>query len=72
MFAAMKKLIKLGGFNFEKMAHQYWKITLKCSKNAKWPKITLQGPIRVPEVAFWGFCGLVCIEKWSRNFDLGT
>ncbi len=25
----------------------------------------------VPEVAFWGFWGLVCIEKWSRNFDSG-
>ena len=24
----------------------------------------------VPEVAFWGFWGLVCIEKWS--FDSGT
>ena len=29
------------------------------------------GPILVPEVAFWGFWGLVCIEKWSRNFDSG-
>ena len=26
----------------------------------------------VPEVAFWGFWGLVCIEKWSQNFDSGT
>ena len=26
--------------------------------------------ISVSEVAFWGFWGLVCIEKWSRNFDL--
>ena len=31
-----------------------------------------RGPILVPEVAFWGFWGLVCIEKWSRNFDSGT
>ena len=30
------------------------------------------GPILVPEVAFWGFWGLVCIEKWSQNFDSGT
>ena len=29
-------------------------------------------PILVPEVAFWGFWGLVCIEKWSQNFDWGT
>jgi len=26
----------------------------------------------VPEVAFWGFWGLVCIEKWSQNFDSDT
>ena len=51
----MKKIIKLGGFDFEKMAHLDWKITLKCSKNAKWPKITFRGPIQAPEVAFWGF-----------------
>ena len=25
----------------------------------------------VPEVSFWGFWGLVCIEKWSQNFDSG-
>ena len=25
----------------------------------------------VPEVAFWGFWGLICIEKWSQNFDSG-
>ena len=24
------------------------------------------------EVAFWRFWGLVCIEKWSQNFDSGT
>ena len=26
----------------------------------------------VPEVAFWWFWGLVCIEKWCQNFDSGT
>ena len=26
----------------------------------------------VPKVTFWGFWGLVCIEKWSYNFDSGT
>ena len=41
-------------------------------QNAKWQKITFLGPILVPEVAFWGFWGLVCIEKWSQNFDSGT
>ena len=25
----------------------------------------------VPEVDFWGFWGLVSIEKWSQNFDSG-
>ena len=25
----------------------------------------------VPEVAFWGFWGLICIENWSQNFDSG-
>ena len=38
---------------------------IRISENAKRPKITFQGPILVPEVAFWGFWGLVCIEKWS-------
>ena len=38
----------------------------------KWPKITFRGPILIPEVSFWGFWGLVCIEKWSQNFDSGT
>ena len=28
-------------------------------KNAKWP---------IPNVSFWGVCGLVCIEKCSQNF----
>ena len=42
-FATIKKLIKLVGFDFEKMAYQDWKIALKCSKNAKWPKITFGG-----------------------------
>ena len=26
------------------------------------------GPLRVPEVSFFGVWGLVCIEKWYRNF----
>ena len=46
-----------------------WEMAPRYQKNAKWLKITFQGPIWVPEVAFWG---LVCIEKWSRNFDSGT
>ena len=54
------------------MARVAWKMAPKYQKNAKWPKITFRGPIPVPEVAFWGFWGLVCIEKWSRNFDSGT
>ena len=33
---------------------------------------SLLRPIWVPEVAFWGFRGLVCIEKWSWNFDSCT
>ena len=41
-------------------------------KNAKWQKITFRGLILVPKVAFWGYWGLVCIEKWSYNFDSGT
>ena len=32
--------------------------------------MTFRGPIWVPKVSFWGFWGLVCIEKWSPNFDL--
>ena len=58
-------------FGPEKMARANGKMTQKYQKNAKWPKITFRGPILVPEVAFWGFWGLVCIEKWSQNFDLG-
>ena len=27
------------------------------------------GPTRLPKVSFWGLWGLVCIEKWSLNFD---
>ena len=54
------------------MARVAWKMAPKYQKNAKWPKITFRGPIWVPEVAFWGFWGLACIEKWSRNFDSGT
>ena len=36
------------------------------------PINTFRGPIWVPKVGFWGFWGLVCIEKWSQNFDSGT
>ena len=54
------------------MARVAWKMALKYQKNAKWPKIKFRGLIPVPEVAFWGFWGLVCIEKWSWNFDSGT
>ena len=57
------------GIAFEKMARVAWKMAPKHQKNAKWPKITFRGPIRVLEVASWG---LVCIEKWSQNFDSGT
>ena len=56
----------------KKMARVAWKMAPKYQKNAKWPEITFRGPIPVPEVAFWGFWGLVCIEKWSYNFDSGT
>ena len=34
--------------------------------------MTFRGPIWVPKMSFWGFWGLVCIEKWSQNFDLDT
>ena len=34
--------------------------------------MTFRGPIWVPKVAFWGFWGLVCIEKWSQKFVSGT
>ena len=27
------------------------------------------GPTRLPKVSFWGLWELVCIEKWSLNFD---
>ena len=27
------------------------------------------GPIQLPKVSFGGLWGLVCIEKWSLNFD---
>ena len=30
------------------------------------------GPILLPKVSLTGFWGLLCIEKWSYNFDLGT
>ena len=41
------------------MARVAWKMAPKYQKNAKWPKITFRGLIWVPEVAFWGFWGLV-------------
>ena len=47
------------------------KMGQKYQKNAKWPKISFRVPIWVPNVPFWGFWGLVCIEKWSYNFDSG-
>ena len=58
--------------HLKKMARANGKMTQKYAKLKKWPKITFRGPILVPEVAFWGFWGLVCIEKWSKNFDSGT
>ena len=51
--------------HLKKMVHANGKMTQKYAKVEKWPKITFQGLILVPEVAFWGFRGLVCIEKWS-------
>ena len=54
------------------MVHANGKITQKYSKLIRWPKITFRGPNLVPEVSFWGFWGLVYIEKWSSNFDSGT
>ena len=54
------------------MARANGKMKQKYAKLKKWPKITFRGPILVPEVAFWGFWELVCIEKWSQNFDWGT
>ena len=67
-----KKWFSWGALHLKKMARVAWKMAPKYQKNAKWPKITFRGPIPVPEVAFWGFGGLVCIEKWSRNFASGT
>ena len=52
-------------FTFQKTGQKYAKLI-------KWPKITFRGLNLVPEMAFWGFWGLVCIEKWSQNFDSGT
>ncbi len=34
----------------------------KYAKLIKFAKITFQGPILVPDLALWGFWGLVCIE----------
>ena len=44
----MKKIVRANG-----------KMTQKYAKMKKWPKITFRGSILVPEVAFWGFWGLV-------------
>ena len=60
------------GIALEKNGPCSWENEVKISKNAKWPKITFRGLILVPKVSFWGFYGLVCIEKWSYNFDSGT
>ena len=67
-----KELILMRGIAFEKMARVAWKMAPKYQQNAKWSQITFRGLILVPEVAFGRFLGLVCIKKWSRNFDLGT
>jgi len=53
---------------YEKVSVEFKKRVSKC----KMPKIPFWGLILFPEVAFWRFCGLYCIEKWSRNFDSGT
>ena len=58
--------------SLKKIARGNGKMTYKYQKNAKWPKITFRGLIRVLEVSIWGFWGLVCIEKWFWNFDSGT
>ena len=50
------------------MARANGKMTQKYVKLKKWPKITFRGPILVPEVAFWRFWGLVCIEKIFGHF----
>ena len=57
--------IFLGRFAFEKMARANGKTKQKYAKLKKWLKITFRGLILVPCVAFWGFWGLVCIEKLS-------
>ena len=62
----------MSGFGPEEMARANGKMAQKYPKNAKWLKIPFRGPILVPEVAFWGFSGLVCTEKGSQNFDSGT
>ena len=56
----------------KKMARAQGKMREKYQKNAKWQKITFRGPIWVPKVAFWGFWGLVCIEKWGHFSHLGV
>ena len=49
------------------MARANGKMAQKYQNNAKWPKIAFRRPILVSEMAFWGFWGLVCIEKWSQT-----
>ena len=63
----------MGGNGFENLGPCSRENGVKISKkNANRPKITFRGPILVPKVSFWGFWGLVCIEKWSQNFDSDT
>ena len=47
----------------KKMAFLHSKNEAKICKNRFWPKMTFRGPIWVPKMSFWGFWGLVCIEK---------
>ena len=54
------------------LARAQVKMGKKYKKNANWPKMKFRSPIRVPEVSVSGFWGLVCIEKWSYNFDSST
>ena len=58
-------LVLICGIAFEKMARPQGKMRSKYQQqqqqqqNAKWPKITIRGPILVPEVSCWGFWKLV-------------
>ena len=62
-FATIKKLIKMVGFDFEKNGPSRLENYAKMFKKCKMAKITFLGTIGIPEVACWGFLGLVCIEK---------